>query len=150
MGSHSSDIQLYLLEIKTQKAKSLIKSCSLLGEGEDWMAGLLVTQDSLALIALLVQQNGVDNKHRSSFILWLFRDNKYLNTQWILDSHLQFEVLERETYEQTAVGWCMVSEENRGPNEGNIGLLNPHCNHLASEHLDHAAELFGVIFRGTY
>lgn len=36
----------------------------------------------------------------------------------------------------------MVSEENRGRNEGDIGLLNPHCNHLASEHLDHAAELF--------
>lgn len=57
-------------------------------------------------------------------------------------SFRQFNILEAETYEQTAVGW----EENQGHNEGNIGLLNPHCNHLASEHSDRAAELFGDNF----
>lgn len=39
----------------------------------------------------------------------------------------------------------MVSEGNQGLNGENIGLLYPQCNDLASEHLDHAAELFGVI-----
>lgn len=44
----------------------------------------------------------------------------------------------------------MVSEGNLGLNEGNIGLFNPQCNHLASEHLDHAAEQFGVILLVTF
>lgn len=34
------------------------------------MTGLLVTQDSLALIALLVQHNVLNNKHRSSFFFF--------------------------------------------------------------------------------
>lgn len=33
-----------------------------------------------------------------------------------------------------------------GLNWENIGLLYPQCNHLASEHLDHADELFGLIY----
>lgn len=37
--------------------------------------------------------------------------------------------------------------ENPGLNDRKIGLLNPQCNRLASEHLDYASELFGEICR---
>lgn len=74
-----------------------------------------------------------------------------MNTQWVLDSYLKLSVSERGIYEQTkaarlfrhtAVGWCMMIEENLTLNEESIALFNPQGNHLASEHLGYAAELF--------
>lgn len=50
-----------------KRAKSLIESCSLLRKEEDWMTGVLVTHDSLRVIASLVQQNVLNNKHKSCF-----------------------------------------------------------------------------------
>jgi len=113
---------------------------------------------SAAQVLLHFSVNNKGHRRRSSFLVIIQRLKVLEYTMSFRLVFTTFSLGKRSSWadegsKTVPPNRCRVTHGKWGNldlNEGNIGLLNPQCNHLASEHLDSSAELWVICWALFY